>query len=370
MRAAAVLLHLTPVSKFVASTGINDLHDKWYGRHTRNRDPDGSEPAPPALAAARRRLLGIRVDELHRAGVSEELVAGGDERAGEAYLECHSRLLWRKCENGHDGVASGASCNRRICALCARRLAAELVDELERSLDALERQGVFKRAPQQTFKFATFTLRAREDLGAAVREVARAFRKLQQRAGFDRDRRRGLYGAVAAIEIGPHRNVHLHVLYWGRYVSQHRLSELWHQITGDSYVVHVQAVRGKRVDALREVVKYVTKLSGDANPLQSPDADPAPAEARLAEIHFAFKGRRRLLTYGVFYNVTDKAPAVEDVCPSCGAAWRVSICGVFDPEFFNVDLLYRYRYGTDPPLERRPGDHATAAPELALGSAA
>ena len=310
---------------------------------------DGS--APPALAAARRRLLGIQVDELARAGVAEELVAGGDERAGDAYLECHSRLLWRKCQNGHDGVASGSSCNRRICALCARRLAAELVDDLDRSLDALERQKVFQRAPGQTFKFATFTLRARQDLGAGVREIGRAFRQLLQRAGFDRDRRRGLFGAVAAIEIGPHRNVHLHVLYWGRYVPQARLSELWHAITGDSYVVHVSAVHGKRVDALREVVKYVTKLSGDKNPLQSPDADPAPAEARLAEIHFAFKGRRRLMTYGVFYNVREKAPAPPELCRRCGTVWNKAICGIFEPEHFNADLLYRYRYGTDPPLE-------------------
>lgn len=83
----------------------------------------------------------------------------------------------------------------------------------------------------------------------------------------------------------------MHVLVHGRYISQRSLSRIWHEVTGDSFVVHITKVRGLDA-ALAEVLKYVTKgITGASDPFY------------LAMVHMAFRRRRCLVTRGIFYNV-------------------------------------------------------------------
>jgi len=210
-------------------------------------------------------------------------------------------------------------------------------------LDVLNAAGAFKRGRatnRPSFKLLTLTLRAvprgAGELRAAAGRIFESWRKLQQAVGFERDKRERLFGAIAVVEVGPRRNVHLHVLYWGRYVPQARLSATWRALTGDSYVVDIRELRGSWRDAAREVCKYVTKAASPANWTGSRDAEPSVPELLLVDVFEALKGRRRVASYGLFYNVkTPDEPA--RTCETCGAV--LVYVGTFDPETLAVAEL-------------------------------
>lgn len=217
-------------------------------------------------------------------------------------------------------------------------------------LEALNRQGALNRGRatnRPSFKMLTLTTKSGADLAVQVERILAAWRRLQVLVGFEKDKRDRLFGAVAALEVGPHRNVHLHVLYWGRYVPQATLSERWRELTGDSYVVEIHELRGSWRDAAREVCKYVTKVTGTGNWIRSRDADPCVPEVLLVDILEAFSGRRRLATYGLFYNVKLDAADEPNVCPTCGAP--LHYIGTFAPEHLKAWELEAYLSSADPP---------------------
>ncbi len=194
----------------------------------------------------------------------------------------------------------------------------------------------------------TLTLGRRPDLRAAQVEIFNAWRKLQILAGFEKDKRGRLFGAFAASEVGPHRNVHLHVTYWGKYVPQQWLSELWQQITGDSYVVHIKELRGSYRDAVRETCKYVTKLAETNAAGRSSDQEPCVAAGFLVDVLEAYRGRRRIATYGLFYNVDTGAEDAAEVCAHFGEP--LTYVGTFPPEFLHAfEVLGYYEKGGEPP---------------------
>lgn len=219
--------------------------------------------------------------------------------------------------------------------------------------EGLNRAGWFRRGSitnRPSFKMLTLTLAPRENLAAGIREIANGWRQLQLLAGFEKDKRDKLFGAIAASEVGPHRNVHLHVTYWGRYVPKERLQELWQQITGDSYVVHIKELKGSWRDAVRETCKYVTKLAETDAFGRSPDAEPCAPELFLVDVLEAYRGRRRVMTYGLFYNVK-VADAEPQTCSKCGEP--LTYVGTFAPEhLYDFEVLSFY----DPP----PGQEAAA----------
>jgi hypothetical protein len=220
-------------------------------------------------------------------------------------------------------------------------------------LDALNARGAFNRGRatnRPSFKMLTLTLAKTADLAAGVERIMKAWRKLQILVGFERDKRDKLFGAIAAIEIGPHRNVHLHVLYWGRYVPKEKMRECWLQLTGDSYIIDIKELRGSWRDAAREVCKYVTKVSEPANWTRSRDVDPCIPELLLVDVLEALSGRRRLATYGIFYNVAIEEEAeMAALCERCGAG--LTYVGTFSPEHMHAWELSEYLSRGDPPGE-------------------
>lgn len=294
-------------------------------------------------------------EEENRRLVQRQLESRDYERAAARWCDCHARLAKRACTAPEHHVRlTPERCELRICPWCARRQAAAYVDGFVEELERLQKQGAFARGRstnRPSFKMLTLTLRPSLELRKDVGRIFRCWRALQERVGFARDKRAKLFGALAAVEIGPHRNVHLHVLYWGRFVPQQQLVDVWRELTGDSYVVDIRELRGSWRDAVREVTKYVTKVAEIRNWSGSRDVDPCLPEVLLVDVFEALKGRRRIATYGIFYNVAGADELAPRTCEQCGAA--LTYIGTFVPEQLHAFELVEYfsRGSPSPPVQ-------------------
>lgn len=115
---------------------------------------------------------------------------------------------------------------------------------------------------------------------------------------------------VSEIKVGSGSgcwHAHAHGLATGRGISARALSKLWRRVTGDSFIVDVQAVRSPE-RAGSYVAKYLTK-GFDSSLIADPD--------RLSECIRATSGRRMLVTWGSWYN------ALRDDPPERGGGWKV-----------------------------------------------
>jgi hypothetical protein len=118
---------------------------------------------------------------------------------------------------------------------------------------------------------------------------------------------------VASIEVGETGHKwHVHAVVWGPFVSHGELQAEWRKRTGQT-VVWLQecgATVGKARSVVGEVLKYAVKFTG-------------LAPETLVELHLALKGRRRVRSWGSFYNagveVEDEGP---ETCEVCGARMR------------------------------------------------
>lgn len=110
-------------------------------------------------------------------------------------------------------------------------------------------------------------------------------------------------GLLAAFEIGPNGNLHVHCLYYGPFRWQEEISAVWRRLTG-SYIVWVRAIEDRK-KAIREITKYVVKFS------EFP-------ESRLIELADLLDPFRRVRAYGRFYGVKSEEEASEPCCWACG----------------------------------------------------
>jgi len=203
-------------------------------------------------------------------------------------------------------------CEHRICPRCARRRARRQVRAWE---DAAKR--VPKRRGYR-WRMVTLTLRVGStqgrlfgleagtlDLRADVVRIKDCFAKLRRPWRREADGLGGFY----TVEVGDKvtgRNVHLHVLVYSPWIDQADLAEEWEQLTGDSRVVDVRAVRGGIHGAMKEVAKYITKLNLHR------DVD------ELVAIHLAMKGKATGRAFGLCHGMVDAPPAGDPpMCPIC-----------------------------------------------------
>lgn len=275
----------------------------------------------------------------------------GLDGSAERWQDCSSRLVVAACEDpAHHRRFRLTRCEQRICPWCARKQAAKEVARLCELIETLQRSRAFdqgRKTNRPSFKMLTLTLVPSGDLRADFRKLSWAWKELQKRVGFERDKRARLFGAFSALELGPSGNPHIHVLYWGRFVPKQLLQDTWQAITGTSFVVEIHQVRGSYRDAAREVAKYVTKVSAYGLRHPNPDAEPVVPERQLVDLLVSLKGRRRLATHGIFYGVKLVEPDTLDLCTSCSA--RMHHVGVFAPEHLKPWELDQYFAGPSPP---------------------
>lgn len=113
-------------------------------------------------------------------------------------------------------------------------------------------------------------------------------------------------GAIAFLEFGEkNQSVHLHVLFYGKYIPQEKLKKWWFARTG-KWNVFIRRATGK--GAIREVVKYINKG------ISTNDFE------KNYEIESVLFGRKRIRRYGVFIHKKGE-PLLNQkklTCSKCG----------------------------------------------------
>lgn len=170
-------------------------------------------------------------------------------------------------------------CHCRHCEPCARSKANKIAANLKRKL---------KGAGKHEYRLLTFTLRHNDaPLVDQIRRLYKAFKTLRSRPGWKRTQT----GGAVMLEVkwtGKQWHPHLHAVGQGKYISKETLSKLWHEITGDSFIVDVRAIT-RHEDAAHYVTKYITKSTSE-----SVWSDPAAAQEWI----IASVGLRTCNTYG------------------------------------------------------------------------
>jgi len=108
------------------------------------------------------------------------------------------------------------------------------------------------------------------------------------------------------MRLGFNHNLHAHVLFYGPYIEQKHLAEVWNEVSGHQ-VVWIKKAR-------TNLLKYVSKLPADDPEL-------------IGQLEVAFYKCRRVHTVGIFYNFTAPEDASEashliscaKQCPICGS---------------------------------------------------
>lgn len=174
-------------------------------------------------------------------------------------------------------------CHSRHCEPCNRAKANLLAANLRTRL--LEK-------PDGRYRFITLTLLHSETpLAEQIDRLYASFKALRNRPIWKETQN----GGAAILETKWDRETglwhpHLHVISEGGFIDQAQLSSVWHDVTGDSYVVDIRALKEEK-DAAYYVAKYVSKGTTD---------DVWANQLIAIEWICAMKGRRAAYTYGTW----------------------------------------------------------------------
>jgi len=271
---------------------------------------------------------------------SQRMYDGGLTKKAQREIACGLLGGEIQCRTGHRFRVS-YQCGNRYCKNCAPRDGKKLFarqanrlrfaatrlmmcsDECEECSKAIEEQRLPHWPPApKPFRPKTvcatidFTLRHDRADGLPGPERMRQLngfikkfcRELEKRFGISRKE----YGLAYCDELGGNNsNPHAHGIYVGPWLPQSKdkkeLSALWHEITGDSFIVYIEFAEnfGR---ALFHALKYTAKFAGKSSP------------ERLADLEMVFHRVRRFHTLAAFYSPeAPKDPKPEPKkCPKCG----------------------------------------------------
>jgi hypothetical protein len=217
------------------------------------------------------------------------------------------------CRDCSRPLLGSRRCECRVCPDCAKKYAARIRKHQQELIKRLQ--------PTKTHRLAMLTLTKRTHPGymPTSSQIKTCYQHVRSLMNSLYPKRLGC-GGLAVLELGQNQNLHFHLIVYGYYVPQRKISDLWARLTGDSPVVHIQAVRNPR-DALNYLLKYITKPRKSADPKET------------AYYLNLLLGLRRIRTYGIFYGCRLVAkPGCP--CPVCGGKLRLHgfIPGPFVPE--------------------------------------
>jgi len=211
----------------------------------------------------------------------------------------------------------------RLCPICARINRHDLIHEICEAVRLIKKRPVVGHE----WRFITLTVRTEGEYKKSVEKALKGFSKLYK--NFLRGRRTA---CVRTVEFGPKNgNVHIHALYYGPYMAQEKLSDVWERYTG-SKVVDIRLVEPKAVETqVEEICKYITKFTDVSN-------------SRLVEIWQSVHRKRLVERYGLFRKDVLKTwvevpeqkkeykEPESDLCPRCGSDHWLFVYG------YNLDL--------------------------------
>ena len=237
--------------------------------------------------------------------IASAFAAAGRQSKAESYLTCGEQMFTLECEKCGYSHKVSYNCKLRLCSRCS---AIKVAAHMKKYLPYVKRLA----AVPNYLRRLDLTLKNVEDLAEGVHRIRDCFTKLRHRQGysvcFD--------GGICGIEGVPGRdgkwNVHMHILYCGSFIPDRQLSADWRDITGDSFIVHIEKVSDPE-KALRYVLKYLLKGVESAH---------GWTENELVEFVLALENVRLVQAFGCFIG---KVAVVEPFrCPECGwTLWRL-----------------------------------------------
>lgn len=262
-----------------------------------------------------------------------------------------------KCHAPTGKVGYQSSCDSRVCPLCAKDAVKDKRTWLVRAmmLWPLQNRG-------DTWWLQTYTLR--HPPGTSIRRLREDFELVFR--GFKQGvwpvlQSQGANRAFLGGEVGPHGNVHVHVLIHGPFMRVEPLRAAWQLITGSSWI-HVRRVvpwrtarHDKRFIGMRsaaaELAKYICKGLGSNSKLAE-QTHPTLA----AQVAIAWHGRNRFRYYGSWHRCQrcgeQRSKHVDERCADGGRyeglpkislvdegprPWTCSKCGHDEHAFFPLD---------------------------------
>ena len=232
-----------------------------------------------------------------RARVDAALVSAGiPESRLIAFRECGSRAwVWQAADDPSLTKITCSCCHDRWCLPCANARSRTITRSLAQLM-------VGERC-----RFVTLTLRSSDrPLAELIDHLYKSFAKLRRRKFWSK----AVRGGAAFCEVKISRNAqtwhpHLHIICVGNYLHKQTLSDAWHEITGDSYIVDVRTIRDSD-QAAGYIAKYASK------PLCKTIIN---NHDRLVEAILALRGRRLCTTFGTWRNVnlTDDSNVDDEI---------------------------------------------------------
>lgn len=211
--------------------------------------------------------------------------------------QCRKYVPVIECKvcGGRSGIR--LRCNSRWCQSCSIVYAKRLQEKY--SVVLKQYRKIY------TLKLLTLTLAHNGSVKQRVERIKHAWKALWNEIKTPSS------GALVVIELGLGNHVHIHAIVHIPYISVYDLSRRWHNITGDSKVVHIQKVYNDQ-GALRYLLKYLFK--GIAT---------MPSEEQFR----AFHNSRRLWTSGVFFGFKVRV-RLQSICGECASVDCIKL--VFD----------------------------------------
>lgn len=218
----------------------------------------------------------------HRRLVADALSRTGQSwNRRESFADCGSyAYVMRSVEDPTKHRIAGSCCHDRFCLPCAKGRAHTIAGNVLEYIRKVE------------IRFLTLTIKTDDEpLTDQVDKLYRSFQALRRGALW----KRRVTGGVAFLEVKRSSRTdrwhpHLHCLVSGYWLDKRKLSQAWHRITGDSYIVDIQ--RPKSDD---QIIAYVTKYASkpfNNTFINRPDY--------LDEVVQSLAGRKLALTFGTW----------------------------------------------------------------------
>lgn len=252
-------------------------------------------------------------------------------KAAQKLLTCGNFLLFKNFYTINEvKLSKFIACSQHLlCPFCAGIRASKAIQKYTERVDE-----VLKKNRKLKPVLITFTVKNGSDLAKTSAHLMKSFRTLMERRRDYLKKGRGfnefckINGAMYSYENTFNNetkewNVHLHMFaLLDDWIIQSELSEYWHSITGDSYVVDIRRIKKEKVlgysKAAAEVCKYALKF-GDLS------------VENTWEAFKALKGKRLSGAFGSLYGV--KIPEnLADELPE-------------DKDLPYLEMLYKFVYG-------------------------
>ena len=261
-------------------------------------------------------------DNKWRKGVSQALDTSGYFAEAFDFAKCGDptcifHYVVCKSDPTHFAKPIPHTCKLRICPECAHRESARLLKRYMPHIRRAVKHG------KKRYRLRHIILTAGYDVRHP--EAKKQYRKLWKSVSklFDTLLGKGWtktgQGYIPSCEFGEHgHKLHFHILFFGEYLEQRRISQVWEKLTTWK-VVYIREVKNPK-KAASEVLKYCCKLT---------ELDPHDIPCLLEII----KGSRRIRSRGIFYNLP-KEPQQPATCEECGS--HLTLMGKSTYEFWKA----------------------------------